>query len=83
MHGRFFREQIFNELKNDVDTLETTINKTNFAALNAARKTSKKLKLDFILKEIQNPQYICKQYICEIKKKPLDNLDDACDSHRE
>lgn len=83
IHGRFFREQIFEQLKNDVDSLETSINKTNFAALNAARKTAEKLKLDFLLKKIENPQYICKQYVCEIKKKPLDNLEDVCDSNRE
>jgi len=73
-HGRYFREQIFNELKNEVDVLETSINKTNYPALNAAKKTSEKLNLLFDLKEINNPLFICKQYVCEIKKKPLDNF---------
>lgn len=82
-YGRFFREHIFNDLKNEVDSLETSINKTNFAALNAAKKTCEKLNLKFIKKEINNPMLICKQYICEIRKKPLDNTPNVCNTHEQ
>ena len=67
--GRFFREQIFETLKDEVDSLETSIDKTNFCALNAAKKSAEKLNLKYSLKEINNPLYICKQYSCEIQKK--------------
>ena len=67
--GRFFREQIFETLKDKVDSLETSIDKTNFCALNAAKKSAEKLNLKYSLKEINNPLYICKQYSCEIQKK--------------
>jgi hypothetical protein len=52
-----------------VDNLETSIDKTNFCALNAAKKSAEKLNLKFSLKEINNPLFICKQYVCEIRKK--------------
>jgi hypothetical protein len=67
--GRFFRDQIFETLKDKVDNLETSIDKTNFCALNAAKKSAEKLNLKFSLKEINNPLFICKQYVCEIRKK--------------
>jgi hypothetical protein len=71
-HGRFFRQQIFEQLKDKVDILQTSINKTNFPALNAAKKSCKHLNLNFNLKEINNPFYVCNQFVCEIQKKPLD-----------
>ena len=67
-HGRYFREQIYEQLKNDVEILKTGIEKTNHIALNAAKKTCKKLNLNFILKEINHPFYFSKQYTCEIQK---------------
>ena len=67
--GRFFRDQIFETLKDKVDNLETSIDKTNFCALNAAKKSAEKLNLKFSLKEINNPLFICKQYACEIQKR--------------
>jgi hypothetical protein len=77
-HGRFFREQIFESLKDRVDKLETSINKTNFSALNAAKKSAEKLNLDFKLKEIKNPLFICNQFTCEIQKKSLDASESIC-----
>ena len=77
-HGRFFREQIFESLKDRVDKLETSINKTNFSALNAAKKSAEKLNLDFKLKEIKNPLFICNQFTCEIQKKSLDASGSIC-----
>ena len=68
--GRFFREQIFETLKDKVDKLETSIDKTNFSALNAAKKSAEKLNLKYTLKQINNPLFICKQYSCEIEKNP-------------
>ena len=76
--GRFFREQIFETLKDKVDKLETSINKTNFSALNAAKKSAEKLNLDFKLKEIKNPLFICNQFTCEIEKKSLDVSGSIC-----
>ncbi len=70
LYGRYFREQIYEQLKNDVDSLKTGIEKTNHLALNAAKKSCDKLKLNFILKEINNPFYFSKQYSCEIQKNP-------------
>ena len=79
-HGRYFRLQIFKQLKDHVDILETGIDKTNFVALNAAKKTCSALNLNFILKEINNPLFICKQYSCEIRKNSLDNSHNVCDA---
>lgn len=76
--GRFFREQIFETLKDKVDKLETSINKTNFSALNAAKKSAEKLNLNFKLKEIKNPLFICNQFTCEIEKKSLDASRSIC-----
>jgi len=72
-HGRFFRDQIFEQLKDQVDSLQTSIHKTNFSALNAAKKSAKKLNLNFVLKEIKNPLFIYNQFTCEIQKKSLDD----------
>ena len=79
-HGRYFREQFYLQVKDKVEKLETNIFKTNFEALNAANKTAQKLKLNFSLKEINNPLYICKQYSCEISKQPLDNSQETCEN---
>ena len=80
-YGRYFRQQIYEQLKDKVDRLETHISKTNHQALNAAKKSSKELNLNFILKEINNPLYICRQYSCEIEKNVLDNHDGIPDDH--
>lgn len=78
--GRFFREQIFNDLKDKVDVLQTGIDKTNKVALNAAKKTSQKLNLNFKLKEINNPLYTSKQFSCEISKNKVDSTLSSGDS---
>ena len=70
--GRFFREQIFYELKDKADILQTGIEKTNHIALNAAKKSSQKLKLNFQIKEINNPLFFSKQFSCEISKNGVD-----------
>lgn len=76
--GRFFRDQIYESLKDKVDRLETSIDKTNFSALNAAKKSADKMNLNFQLKEIKNPLFICNQFTCEIEKKSVDDASNIC-----
>ncbi len=79
-YGRYFREEFYQQIKDKADKLETNIFKTNYAALNAARKTAKKLNLHFSTKEINSPLFICKQYSCEISKVTLHNGHKSCES---